>query len=263
MLRLGRGNGCKALPIVTTSGGVAEDVAEVINERVRCFSQVARGRGCLKSHMSPEGAAHEGDRIREGRGLFVVPGSPFDEGCALGPVGVGDKGDEGEQAEQHWGGAANGFLGPPASGLDAKMITDLMERGFHLPAEHEPGDDLDRGGRTVGTQESLGGEGVVGITDEDPAERHGGQAGAVPQSRLRDNLDRPVPLAVSERDRDRSPRRCRISEAGGEGGQTLSDDTGPSLLARNPGGWGRKEASIKAQTGHDRRDVAARKSRAA
>ncbi len=48
-------------------------------------------------------------------------------------------------------------------------VTSLL----YLPAQHEPGDDLDRVRVEVGTQESLGREGVAGIVDEHPADRHG------------------------------------------------------------------------------------------
>ena len=43
--------------------------------------------------------------------------------------------------------AADGQLGPLALGLDAEVPSHLLEGHFHLPAQHEPGDDLRRCGR--------------------------------------------------------------------------------------------------------------------
>ena len=47
-------------------------------------------------------------------------------------------------------------LRPMPLRLEAQALADLLKRGLHLPAPHEPRDDPRRIGREVGAQQSLG-----------------------------------------------------------------------------------------------------------
>src|SRR4051794_23975994 len=57
---------------------------------------------------------------------------------------------EREEAEEHWGGAGDGFVTPLALRLHAQMGTGFFQGHLHLPALDEPGDDLQRRRLLVG-----------------------------------------------------------------------------------------------------------------
>jgi len=172
----------------------------VISQGAGELSQVACGRGCLKSRVCPQQAPDDSDGVGEGGLAFAVPSSALDEWCALRPLAMSNQGDERKQAEEGGCRPTDGLLRPAASGFDSQVVADLVECHLQLPPQDEPGHDLGRGGVEVRAEESLGREGVVGVADEDPANGDGRVAGAVPQRRVGDDLDGPVGLAVPERD---------------------------------------------------------------
>jgi hypothetical protein len=67
-----------------------------------------------------------------------------------------------------------------ALGLNAEMPSGLLKRDFELPAQHEPGEDLLGCGVQVGAEQGLGGEGALGVADQDPAQRDRRHAAVVP-----------------------------------------------------------------------------------
>jgi hypothetical protein len=72
------------------------------------------------------------------------------------PLPVGEQRNQRERFEQCGSSPLNRPLGPMPLGLEPYALTDLLKRGFYLPAPHKPGDDLPRGGAKVGAQQSLG-----------------------------------------------------------------------------------------------------------
>src|SRR4051794_24766293 len=69
---------------------------------------------------------------------------------------------------------------PLALGLDAEVVTHFPEGDFHLPALDEPGEDLQRIASEVGAEEGLWVEAALGVSEEHPADRHGGPPSMVP-----------------------------------------------------------------------------------
>jgi hypothetical protein len=54
-------------------GGIAEQVAQVIRKGGVDFCHLGVSRGGSKSHLGPQMTPHQGERITEGRGAFVIP----------------------------------------------------------------------------------------------------------------------------------------------------------------------------------------------
>jgi len=237
----------------------------VISQGAGELSQVACGRGCLKSRVCPQQAPDDSDGVGEGGLAFAVPSSALDEWCALRPLAMSNQGDERKQAEEGGCRPTDGLLRPAASGFDSQVVADLVECHLQLPPQDEPGHDLGRGGVEVRAEESLGREGVVGVADEDPANGDGRVAGAVPQRRVGDDLDGPVGLAVPERDGQGGPDRGRITQACCEGGEPRPDDAGAALLFWDAGGGGanRRASRRRRVTMVATERVAARNSRVA
>src|SRR3712207_1824977 len=80
------------------------------------------------------------------------------------------------------------------------MSAHLLEGDFQLPAHHKPTDDLLRISVKVGTQEGLGSELSLRVTDQNPTNRYSEQARGVPNGRRRSDLDHALfaPIPVSD-----------------------------------------------------------------
>ena len=66
-------------------GGIAEQVAQVIRKGGVDFCHLGVSRGGSKSHLGPQMTPHQGERITEGRGAFVIPRGVADgEGLGMG-----------------------------------------------------------------------------------------------------------------------------------------------------------------------------------
>ena len=128
----------------------------------------------------PQVAAHQGDGVHEGRRRLVVPSR-----CAMGrgsllPQKLGCQGGPREEPHQDWRSTGNGSIRPLALGLHARVSPHLPGGDLQLPAQHKPLQDLRWVRRRIGTEQGLRGEDALGISNQHPANEHGGLARAVP-----------------------------------------------------------------------------------
>ena len=87
---------------------------------------------------------------------------------------VGGQGGPRKETQQGGGGTGDGRVGPLALGLDAQVGAHLLKGDLQLPAQDKPFQDLGRIRRRVSTEQSLGVEGALGVSDQDPRMRTGG-----------------------------------------------------------------------------------------
>jgi hypothetical protein len=192
------------------------------------FYDLGVASGQRKTFVGPEFATNEGEGIREGGEGFWVPAGAADGGRGPFRLPVGVEGDEGEQAEQGRGGAANRQLRPLALGLQAEVAAGLFPGHFQLPAQHEPGEDLFGRGVQVGAEQGLGGEGALRIADQDPAQRHRRQAAVVPDGGVRRHFYGALALAVPVRYGHARPVGLRVVGHGRQRRQPLALAAGPA-----------------------------------
>ncbi len=131
------------------------------------------------------------------------------------PALMGHQGDEGEQPQRCWGCSRNGQIGPLPLGSYAQVCSDLFKGHFELPALHEGLKDLHRGQQEVRTQQGLGEELALGITDQNPSNRERREAVVIPDRGLRNDLQLPVGLPLPAMSADALPARLRIVDQGG------------------------------------------------
>jgi hypothetical protein len=135
--------------------------------------------------------------------------------------------------------------------LKSQALAYLLKGGFHLPAPHKPRDDPLWVGTKIGAKECLGPELCLGVSDQDPTQRHGRQSRAVPDSRVRDSLYGALLPAVPVGHRDGPPQRAGIFGYNREVGQPLAFEARSSHLMRAPW-WGRfVKGGIQAQAGDE------------
>ena len=96
------------------------------------------------------------------------------------------------------------------------MSAGFLKRDFDLPATHEPGKYVARMSVEIGCEECLRIELACGIADQEPADRHGGHAAAIPQRGAGGDLDDTIGSAVPETDAVALPGDFTIDEDGGE-----------------------------------------------
>jgi hypothetical protein len=96
------------------------------------------------------------------------------------------------------------------------MAAGFLEGDLDLPSRHEPGKDIVRAGVNIGCEESLRIEFPLGIADEEPTDRDGSDAAAIPQRGAAGYLDKAVGSAVPETDAAALPTDFAICENGGE-----------------------------------------------
>jgi hypothetical protein len=80
-----------------------------------------------------------------------------------------------EEAKHGWSRAGDRAVRPVALGLYTEMGAHLAERHLELPAQQEPGDDLERISGDIGAKDGLHGEFAPRVTDEDPRMGTGGK----------------------------------------------------------------------------------------
>src|SRR5437899_2780493 len=105
--------------------------------------------------MKPQAGTDQSKGIRKGGQGLGIPGGSTNGQVVTGQEGMRQEGDQGKQAQQEWRGASNSLVGPLALGFDTKMLTNMPESGFHLPATHEESQDLLRGQRQISGQQGL------------------------------------------------------------------------------------------------------------
>ena len=125
---------------------------------------------------------------------------------------MGKERNQREQAKECWGGAQNGQGRPLALRLNAQVRSRFFQGDLQLPTQHEPLDDLRRGGGQCGAAQSLRGELAQRITEQDPAQGDDGQAGVIPDSCATHQFDRALEVAIAGHG-DRLPRCGRVVAA--------------------------------------------------
>ena len=116
-------------------------------------------------------------------------------GCPI-CSGWAAKGGPGEKPRQDGRGAGGGPAGPLALGLHAQVGPHLLKGDLQLPVQHKPLEDLGRVRCQVRTEQGLGSEGALGVSDQYPANERRRLAGAVPDRPLRGEFHGAVGAAV-------------------------------------------------------------------
>src|SRR5271166_2711288 len=108
------------------------------------------------------------------------------------------------------------------------MRANFRKCDLDLPATHEPGEDIVRAGIKIRCQERLRIEFAFGIANEEPADRYGRYAGAIPQRGSAGDLDHAIGSAIPKADAAALPAEFGILEDGGELFQALAFDRRPA-----------------------------------
>jgi hypothetical protein len=124
--------------------------------------------------------------------------------------------DDGEKAEQDWCGAQDCFVGPLALGFNTEMSADFFECDLNLPATDEPRKDVAGKSLEIRCEEGLRLKFTFGIADEEPADRHRPDTGAIPECGAAGDLNEAIGSAVPETDAVALPGDFAILEEGGE-----------------------------------------------
>ncbi len=200
-------------------GGIIGGVDQRCEERGGWIDRLWRVRGRWRIHqvVSPEVAAHGGQRVGEGGLTFGVPGALA--GRQGQPVEVvRHQGDETEQAEEAGHRPLDGAPGPVALGLDAEVTTRLLERHLDIPPPDVPGHDLERRRALVGAAQDGRLERAGRVAQQDLADGDGRLAVATPHRRVADHLER-LRLAPIPRRFHRVPHRLGVVQDRAGGGQ--------------------------------------------
>src|SRR5215212_6441942 len=144
---------------------------------------------------------------------------------------VSEERDHTEQGQKCRGRALDRHLRALPLGLQAQALTNCLKRGLHLPASHEPRNDLSRIGREVSAQQGLALEIPLRVADQHPADGHGGKPRGVPDGRLGGGVHRASCITVPATHRDRRPSRLRVLDHRRGVREALALQARPSHLA--------------------------------
>ncbi len=114
-----------------------------------------------------------GQCIGKGWQFLDIPGRLLDRQVIVPSVPIGQQGDHREQTEQGWCDAQDGEIRPLALGLHTQVSPGFVESDLDLPAPRKPLDDLLGRNGEIGTQQGLRLKPLLGIADNDPANRQG------------------------------------------------------------------------------------------
>jgi len=104
------------------------------------------------------------------------------------------------------------------------MCAYFLKRDLDLPAAHEPCEDILRAGVKIRGQECLRIGLALGITNEEPADRHRSNTGTIPERSPTGDLDHTIDAPVPQTDAAALPADLVILENGGELPQSLPLD---------------------------------------
>ena len=139
----------------------------------------------MKSRTSPQLLSHQRKRIGKGRMSLAVPSYlPESTSRPSRHMVMRKQSDQREQTQESRCGSAYRQIRPLPLGLEPEMSACLLEGHFQLPARNKPTDDLLRVSFKVGTQESLGFELSLRVSEKDPAQGYGEQARGVSNGRM-------------------------------------------------------------------------------
>src|SRR5215470_17863492 len=120
------------------SCGVGESVCHAVPDLAGYFDGFAAAAGSARNLLPPDFAPHGGDGVAEGALRLGIPGGGSGLEERVGVEVVRPQGNEGEEAEERWGGAQDGAIGPLALGFQTEMSARFLEGDFELPAGDEP-----------------------------------------------------------------------------------------------------------------------------
>jgi hypothetical protein len=208
--------------------------------------------------LTPQTLAHQGDGVRKGRGRVARP-------CCRTPGHRGCADQRGRYqcyrripSQQGWRGASRGLITPLALSFDSKVCPPLFNRGFHLPAADERGQDLDWPQLRVRRQQCLRCTAPFGIAYQHPSTRDDRLTRVGPDGRFGSDLDTPRSLALPGCHGDRAPARRRSGPDFRKRWQPLALPARTSVLPRVTRRGRLIERRIEAQTGDHTHGVAAR-----
>src|SRR5215204_983991 len=212
-------------------GCVAKRIGQPFHEDPWDFYHVGLCRRPVKSlFLGPQLLSHQRQSVGEGRTALVVPGR-WANGVhvlIISHLVVSQEGDHGEQAQQRRGGPSDRLLRPLPLGFEAQALTHLLKSSLQLPSPDKVRDDPLGICIELGAKQSLSLELSIRIPDQYPAQRHSGQARAVPNRRCRDHLDGALLTTVPASDRDRFPLGFGILCYDGEVRKSIAFEARPS-----------------------------------
>src|SRR5437868_1304712 len=103
--------------------------------------------------IAPQTTPYQGDRIREGRSLFRVPGSSTHWIDLLLDQAISHQGHQREQPEKYWRGPRNRQVTPLSLSFYPEMRPRFFKGHFHPPTAHEPTQHLLRRMKEVGREQ--------------------------------------------------------------------------------------------------------------
>src|SRR5436305_9151953 len=92
----------------------------MVHQSAGDFLAVVLRRRQPKIRLRPQVVAYQSKRVAEGRQRLGVPGGAADGAGLVAQQAVRPQGDEGEEPEEGWRGAGDGFVTPLALRLDAQ-----------------------------------------------------------------------------------------------------------------------------------------------
>ena len=140
--------------------------------------------------------------------------------------------------------------GPLALGLHAQVGPHLLKGDLQLPAQDKPFQNLGRVRCRIGTEQSLGGESALGVSDQHPANEDGRLAGAVPDRRLRVEFHR-AGGAVVPGHLGAGPSYVGVIKEGFQWWPPRAFQGWPAILTRLTGRRCRIEGGVQAQSGDE------------
>src|SRR5215217_7936592 len=140
---------------------------------------------------------------------LVVPGRLTKRACCPSHPAMSKQCDQREQSQESRCSSPYCQIRPLPLCLEPKMPSHLLKSYLQLPAHHKPTENLLRIRVKGGTQEGLGFELFLRITDQHPAHRYGEQACGVPHGRLRSDFYHALPAPIPVRDRSELPNGGR------------------------------------------------------
>src|SRR5579859_6823319 len=186
--------------------------------------------------MLPNLAAHQRQRIAEGRSGLVVPGRLPDGQLTAFGVLMGHKRHQREQRQQGGRGPQDGQVRPLALSLHTQVFSDLMQGDFQLPPQDKPLYHLHRGNLQIGREQGLRLELAFGIADHDPTNRQRRLTAVIPDGGVGDNLDNTTPFTIPVRNADPHPFRFAVLSHVLQGWQALTFLTWGAVLM-GPSRW--------------------------
>ena len=142
------------------------------------------------------------------------------------------------------------YVIPTSSGSEQTYFCHLRKDYFHLPAQHEPFENLHRLDFQICAQQGLRLKLALGVTDQYPANGDGRFTVVIPDGGVRHDLDHAWPFAIPIRQRDPFPLGFCILGYLFQGGQPLAFQPRAAGLARLAGRRGFIQGRVQTEAGN-------------